>query len=254
MNIARFDGKVALVTGGASGIGRAVVQGFAREGARVVVSDIDAAAGSALVDELRREGMQALFVQADVTHAEQVQALIARAIAAFGRLDIAHNNVGGGSPNPSLTELTEAEWDRTFALCLKSTWLCMKYEIPHMLAQRGGAIVNTAALAGQVVTEQASPAYSAAKAGVIHLTRHAAVTHGRHGLRINALSPGLTATADVVAHMTPEQIDAVVSASHPTPRMATVEEQAAAVLWLSSSAASFVNGVTIPVDGGWAAR
>ena len=105
-----------------------------------------------------------------------------------------------------------------------------------------------------MVTEQASPAYSAAKAGVIHLTRHAAVTHGRHGLRINALSPGLTATADVVAHMTPEQIDAVVSASHPTPRMATVEEQAAAVLWLSSSAASFVNGVTIPVDGGWAAR
>jgi NAD(P)-dependent dehydrogenase (short-subunit alcohol dehydrogenase family) len=139
MNIARFDGKVALVTGGASGIGRAVVQGLARDGARVVVSDIDAAAGSALVDELRREGMQALFVQADVTHAEQVQALIARAIAAFGRLDIAHNNVGGGSPNPSLTELTEAEWDRTFALCLKSTWLCMKYEIPHMLAQRGGA-------------------------------------------------------------------------------------------------------------------
>ncbi len=211
-------GKVALVTGGASGIGRAI------------------------------------FVRADVTRREDVAQLVARSVEAWGRLDIAHNNVGGGSSNASLTELSEAEWARTFALSLKSVWLGMKYQIPVMLRQGGGVIVNTAALAGQAVTEMASPAYSAAKAGVIHLTRHAAVTHGRHGIRINAISPGLTGTADVVAHMTPQQIEQVTRECHPMPRMATVDEQAEAVLWLCSEAASFVNGVTLPVDGGWAAR
>lgn len=249
-----FAGKVALVTGGASGIGRAVVTAFAAAGAKVIISDLNADQGTALAAELRQAGGDALFVRTDVTRRDDVAHLIERSVSAFGRLDIAHNNVGGGSPNPSLTELSEAEWDRTFDLCLKSVWLCMRHEIPAMLRHGGGVIVNTAALAGQVVTEMASPAYSAAKAGVIHLTRHAAVTQGRHGIRINAISPGLTATADVVAHMTPQQIEQVTRECHPMPRMATVQEQAAAVLWLCSEAASFVNGVTLPVDGGWAAR
>jgi len=249
-----FSGKVALVTGGASGIGQAVVKAFAAAGAKVIVSDVNADLGTTLASDIRRAGGDALFVRADATRRDDVAHLVDRSLAAYGRLDIAHNNVGGGSPNPSLTDLSEAEWDRTFELCLKSTWLCMKFEIPAMLRQGGGVIVNTAALAGQVVTEMASPAYSAAKAGVIHLTRHAAVTHGRHGIRVNAVSPGLTATPDVVAHMTPAQIESVTQACHPIPRMATVQEQAAAVLWLCSGAASFVNGVTVPVDGGWAAK
>ena len=254
MSDPRLAGKVVLVTGGASGIGKGVVRAFADEGAKLVVSDIDADAGTVLVDELKRDGHDAIFVKADVTKGEQVAQLIARAVDRYGRLDIAHNNVGGGTPNPSLTELGEAEWDRTFELCLKSTWLCMKHEIPQMLEQGRGVIVNTSALAGQVVTEKASPAYSAAKAGVIHLTRHAAVVYGKQGLRINSVSPGLTATPDVVAAMTEEQIAAVVDECHPIPRMARPEEVANAVLWLCSEQASFVNGVNLPVDGGWAAK
>ena len=251
---AGLAGKVALVTGGASGIGRAVVKALAAAGAKLVVSDLNAEQGTALAAELREAGGEALFVRADVTRHDDVAHLIARSVDAYGRLDIAHNNVGGGSANPSLTELSEDDWDRTITLSLKSVWLGMKYQIPAMLRQGSGVIVNTAALAGQVVTEMASPAYSAAKAGVIHLTRHAAVSHGRQGIRINAISPGLTATADVVAHMTPQQIEQVTRECHPIPRIATVDEQAEAVLWLCSSAASFVNGVTLPVVGGWAAR
>ena len=130
----------------------------------------------------------------------------------------------------------------------------MKHEIPQMLAQGGGVIVNTSALAGQVVTEKASPAYSAAKAGAIDLTRHAAVVYGKHGLRINAVSPGLTATPDVMAAMSQQQIAEVVSECHPIARMAQPEELASAVLWLCSEQATFVNGVNLPVDGGWAAK
>lgn len=184
-----FAGKVALVTGGASGIGKATVEAFARQGAKLVVSDVNADAGSALVEKLRKEGAEAVFVGADVTKAADVEGLVRTAIETYGRLDAAFNNVGGGSPNPSLTELTEEEWDSTFALSLKSTWLCMKYELPHMIRQGGGAIVNSAALAGQVVTDKASPAYSAAKAGVIHLTRFTAVTQGKYNIRVNAVSP-----------------------------------------------------------------
>jgi len=254
MSHATLDGKVALVTGGCSGIGRATVLAFVNCGAKVVISDVDAEAGHAFAGELQRSDADAIFVQADVTRAAQVEALIKAAVAAFGRLDMAHNNVGGGTPNPSLTDLTEAEWDSTFDLCLKSTWLCMKYEIPRMIEQGGGAIVNTSALAGQVVTEKASPAYSAAKAGVIHLTRHAAVTHGKYNVRINSVSPGLTATPAVTASMTERQIAEVAGHCHPMPRMATAQELANAVVWLCSEAASFVNGVNLPVDGGWAAK
>jgi NAD(P)-dependent dehydrogenase (short-subunit alcohol dehydrogenase family) len=253
-SIISLEGKVALVTGAASGIGRAVTLALAGAGAALVVSDIDADAGHQLAQELVRGGHEALFVQADVTQAAQVQQMVLRAVQTYGRLDVAHNNVGGGTPNPSLTELSEAEWDRTFDLCIKSTWLCMKHQIPQMLAQGAGVIVNTAALAGQVVTEKASPAYSAAKAGVIHLTRHAAVVYGRRGLRINSVSPGLTATPDVLAAMTEQQIAEVVHEHHPIPRMAAPSELAAAVLWLCSESASFINGVNLPVDGGWAAR
>lgn len=249
-----LEKKVALVTGGASGIGRASVFAFAREGANLVISDIDAKAGEALAAELRRQGREAIFVAADVTREAEVEALIAAAVEKFGRLDAAHNNVGGGSPNPSITELTESEWDRTFDLSLKSIWLCMKHEIRQMLAQGGGVIVNTAALAGQVITEKASPAYSAAKAGVIHLTRFAAVTHGRHNIRVNAISPGLTETPAVLAALTPEQLVEVATLCHPIPRMVKPEEQADAVVWLCSDRAAMVNGLVVPVDGGWAAK
>ena len=254
MSNATLDGKVALVTGGCSGIGKATVLAFVNCGAKVVISDVDTEAGHAFVAELRGGGAEAIFVRADVTQAAQVEALIKTALAAFGRLDIAHNNVGGGTPNPSLTELTEAEWDWTFDLCLKSTWLYMKHEIPLMIEQGGGAIVNTSAQAGQVVTEKASPAYSAAKAGVIHLTRHAAVTHGKYNIRINSVSPGLTATPAVTASMTEPQIADMADQCHPMARMATPQELANVVVWLCSESASFVNGVNLPVDGGWAAK
>lgn len=249
-----FDGKVALVTGGGSGIGRASAAAFAAAGARVLVADIDDENGEACAAELRRGGGDARFVHTDVTRLDDVERAVRTAVQTWGRLDAAHNNVGGGFTHGDLLLDDEAGWQRTLDLNLTSIWRCLKAELPQMLAQGGGAIVNTAAAAAFKVVDEAPPAYAAAKAGVVHLTRVAAVQYGARGIRINGVSPGLTATPAATGGMNDDQAAAIAARLHAIPRVGGAGELARAVLWLCSDAASFVTGVTLPVDGGMVAK
>jgi NAD(P)-dependent dehydrogenase (short-subunit alcohol dehydrogenase family) len=255
MSNGRFGGKVALVTGGASGIGAATVEAFAQEGAAVVIADINDAAGEAYADRLRAEGRQAVYIHVDVTRSDEVAELVERTVASFGELhcaaNIAGGMTGGDSPRNSVHGTEERAWDGTIDLNLRSTWLCLKYEITHMLEHGGGAIVNTASLAGMVVARVASPAYSVAKAGIIHLTRMAAIAYAEQGIRVNCIAPGLTETPAALRLLSDEQR---APRMHAIPRMVKPEEQASAILWLCSDAAAMVTGHTLPVDGGWAAR
>lgn len=247
-------GKVALVTGAASGIGRAAAGAFAREGARVVLSDVTAGAGEAAAAAIRGGGGEAVFAACDVSRPEQVQALVAGAVEAFGRVDFAFNNAGVEGETAPTAECTEANWDRVMAINLKGVWLCMREEIPRMLAQGGGAIVNCSSVAG-VVGFAGIAAYSASKHGLIGLTRSAALEYAARGIRVNAVCPGVIRTPMVERFTGGEpEAEARLVASEPVGRMGTPEEVAAAVLWLCSDAASFVTGHAMAVDGGFVAR
>lgn len=248
-----FAGKVALVTGGAAGIGRAAALAFAARGASVVVSDVAREAGAAVVDEIAANGGRACFHPADATRDDEVAALIAAVLQAFGRLDFAHNNVGF-SWGQGVEEVSSDEWDRTVALSMKAPWLCMKHELPVMVAQGGGAIVNTASMAGLVYSPTANVAYSAAKAGVIHMTRYTAAAYAARGVRVNCVSPGLTRTAAVEAFLDAEQQRALASESQPIGRIVEPAEIADAVTWLCSASSAMVTGENISVAGGQQAR
>jgi NAD(P)-dependent dehydrogenase (short-subunit alcohol dehydrogenase family) len=245
----RFEGKVALVTGAAAGIGRAVATGLAREGASVVVSDIAIENGKAVVAEIEAEGGRAIFHRANATVDSDVAALVAACVKSFGGLDIAFNNVGFARGS-GIEELTEQAWDQTIDLCLKAPWLCLKHELPALTARGGGVIVNTASMAGLRYAESANIAYAAAKAGLIHMTRYAAVAWAARGIRVNAVSPGLTRTAAVAAFMTPEQQALLASATQPIGRIVEPHEVADTVLFLCSDAAAMVTGENIAVAGG----
>jgi NAD(P)-dependent dehydrogenase (short-subunit alcohol dehydrogenase family) len=249
-----FGGKVALVTGAAGGIGRASALAFAREGAKVVVADLLIRDGRQTVQAITSRGGEAIFVQADVGKSKDVQRLIRRTIEHFGRLDFAHNNAGiEGAPNFT-ADCSDANWERVIRINLKGVWLCMKHEIPRMLEQGGGSIVNTASIAG-LVGLKAFPAYVASKHGIVGLTKAAALEYARANIRINAICPGRILTA-----MTQRQTggnaeaEAKLIAGEPSGRMGQPEEVAAAVVWLCSSAASFVTGHAMTVDGGYTAR
>jgi len=250
----RLEGKVCLVTGGASGIGRATALAFAREGAKVVVSDVAVAGGEETVRLIREAGGEAIFVPCDVSQAADVQALVERTVRAYGRLDCAFNNAGIEGMAARTADYSEEVWDRVISIDLKGVWLCMKYEIQQMLRQGGGSIVNTASVAGLVGWAGAA-AYAAAKHGVVGLTRTAALEYAKAGIRINAVCPGFTRTP-LLERLTGgrEEVEAYLVGLHPLGRMARAEEVAEVVVWLSSDAASFVTGHPLVVDGGMVAR
>ena len=247
----QLAGKVALVTGGGSGIGQASALAFARQGAKVALADVNAEGGEKTVSMIREAGSDCIFIYADVSKATDVEAMVRKTIEVYGRLDCAFNNAGILAGSGPIHESSEENWDRVMAINLKGVWLCMKYEIPQMLKQGSGAIVNTASLAG-LVGERGNAIYTASKHGVVGLTRSAALQYARNGIRINAVCPGFihTAMIDPIIAQRPE-FEAALDARHPVGRMGAPEEIAEAVVWLCSDAASFVTGHAMAVDGGY---
>lgn len=250
----RLDNKVALITGGASGIGRAAAKLFAGEGAKVVVADVNAEAGNQTVDAIRAAGGDAVFVRTDISIAADVQALIARIVDLHGRLDCAYNNAAILGEVVPLVDQTEAVWDRTIDTNLKGTWLCMKHEIPVMLRQGKGVIVNTTATGG-IKGAPNRAAYAASKAGIIAISKSAALEYAEHGLRVNVVCPSHTRTPMMQQffELRPE-LEASFVSQAPMGRIAAPREVAEGALWLCSDAASFVTGHVLAVEGGFLAR
>jgi NAD(P)-dependent dehydrogenase (short-subunit alcohol dehydrogenase family) len=250
-----FEGKVALVTGGGSGIGRATAVAFAREGAQVVIGNRNVQRGEKTVFLIRDAGGTASFKRTDVLVAAEVKALVDHAVTTYGRLDVAFNNAGiEGEVKPTLVDQTEANFDAVMGVNVKGVWLSMKYEIPKMLDQGGGAIVNCSSVAG-VIAFPGIGIYAASKHAVIGLTKTAALEYSAQGIRINAVNPAVidTEMVDRLADgMNMKKDD--LTTFHPIGRIGRVEEVAEAVLWLCSEKASFVTGHSLIVDGGFTAR
>lgn len=245
-NDKEFRGKVAVVTAGGSGIGRASAAAFARGGAAVVIGDIDAAAGEDAARGLREAGHRALFVPTDVCEEEQVARLYEETFARFGRIDFCHNNAGGG-PSGQGFGMDRDVWDKGLALNLTSVFLCLKHQAPLMARTGGGAIVNTASRAGQRVPPRSSIFYVSAKAAVIHMTKAAALHFAGDGIRVNCVAPGLTGTA--LTRMSGEEAEKILDHTL-LRRAADSEDIAEAVVWLCSEKARMVTGFTMDVDGG----
>lgn len=247
-----FKGKVAIVTGGAFGIGSATAIAFAKKGARVVVADwIE---NHDTCDAIKAMGGEALFVKCDVSDSGNVKQLIDQTLSAFGRLDFAFNNAGIEGDNGFTQDCTEQNWDKTIGINLKGIWLCMKYQLAEMIRQQSGAIVNCASIAG-LVGFPGLPAYVASKHGVIGLTKTAALECAKMGIRVNAVCPGAIKTP-MIDRLTGNKKEAEqqFAGMEPIGRLGKPEEVAKAVVWLCSDEASFVTGHAMAVDGGWVAQ
>jgi NAD(P)-dependent dehydrogenase (short-subunit alcohol dehydrogenase family) len=245
---------VALVTGAGSGIGRATAQLLAKRGLVVALTDIDEATGQHTERLIAEADGEASFVRADASDEAQMEAAVSFTLDTFGALDVAVNNAGFARVGDRIHEVSQKDWDDVMAVVLRGVWLCMRAEIAAMLEQGGGSIVNVASIAGLAGSGNRSGAYSAAKHGVVGLTRTAALEYARDGIRVNAVCPGQIATPRVEARIAsdPEMAQRLVGA-HPMGRLGRVEEVAEAIAWLCSPASSFVNGHPLAVDGGFLA-
>jgi NAD(P)-dependent dehydrogenase (short-subunit alcohol dehydrogenase family) len=249
-----FDGTTALVTGAASGIGRASARRLAEEGASVVVADVDTEGGTETVDLIADDGGDATFVEVDVSDLESVEAMVDAAVEAYGGLDFAHNNAGILTSFEDVTTLSEADWDRLLDINLKGIWACLQAELPVMAEDGGGAIVNTASESA-LVGMPGLASYSASKHGVVGLTKSVALEYATRGIRVNAIAPGPTETniaANLEVSDEADELPFDMSAMSEVPmdRMATPEDMAGAVAFLCSEDASYVTGHCLPVDGG----
>lgn len=250
----RLNGKIAVVTGGGSGIGRATALAFAREGAKVVVADVLVEGGEETVQHIQSAGGDASFIKTNVAEAGEVEAMVRQTVSTYGRLDCAFNNAGIAGAAARTADYTQAQWDRVIAINLTGVWLCMKYEIAQMQRQGGGAIVNTASVAG-LVGFRHGPAYVAAKHGVVGLTKTAALEYAKAHIRVNAVCPGVIRTPMFEKGLQIDpRIETTMAAREPLGRLGKPEEIAEAVVWLCSEAASFVTGLPMAVDGGWIAQ
>lgn len=255
----RFDGKVALVTAAADGIGAATARAFAENGARVVLADIDVERGEQRAEELRVAGHEALFLQTDATSEEQVEAMVRRTVETFGGLHLAANVVGDAHPDsagPLFHEQSLAAFEHTITMCLRTTFLCLKHEIAHMINHGGGAIANVTSLAGMLYNGWGGAGYGAGKAAVIRLTKFAAVSYAERGIRVNCIAPGVTPTRayykfgpDYAKTLIDEQV-----VNQPIRRAIETSEQAAGIMWLCSEESAMVTGHVLPIDGGWMAQ
>ena len=249
----QFKGRVVLVTGGASGIGKASALAFAKRGAKVVVADVAAKEGEETIRMINDSHGEAIFVKMDVSKSAEIEKLINKTVESWGRLDYAHNNAGIMGIMATTADCTEENWDRTISINLKGVWLCMKYEIQQMLKQGNGVIVNTSSSTG-LVGFKSFPAYSASKFGVIGLTKTAALEYGNKNIRINALCPGAVNTGMInhLINVNPK-IQRFLTQS-PIGRMGQPEEIGEVVAWLCSDESSFVTGHAMVVDGGMTAQ
>ncbi len=247
-----FKNKVAIVTGGSFGIGKATAIAFAQKGAKVVIADW--VEDSETLNAIKTLGGEAIFIKCDVSKTEDVKAMLEKTIATFGHLDYAFNNAGIEGNNGITQECTEENWDKTIGINLKGIWLCMKYEIPEMLKQGKGVIINCASIAG-LVGFPGLPAYVASKHGVIGLTKTSALECAKLGIRVNAVCPGAIKTP-MIDRITgnKKEVEEQFAGMEPIGRLGQPEEVANAVLWLCSGEASFVTGHAMAVDGGWVAQ
>lgn len=249
-----FKNMTALVTGAASGIGRETALEFARNGADVVLADTQEVAGAQVARQIEELGRRALFVRCDVSKDSEVKELHRRAIETFGRIDFAFNNAGIEGKQAVTPECSEENWNRVIDINLKGVWLCMKYQIPQMLKQGKGSIVNCSSIAGQIGFP-GIPAYVASKHGVMGLTKTAALEYAKANIRVNVVCPGVIQTPMIDRFTHGEaQVQQALVAGEPVGRVGRPEEIASAVLWLCSDGASFVTGESLTVDGGWVAQ
>ena len=248
-----LNGKVAIVTGGASGIGKATALLYAAHGAKVVISDIHEEAGNKVVSIIKETGAEAIFFKTNVSQATECEMLVKNTVEAFGRLDICFNNAGiGGESNP-LADMSIEGWNKIIAINLSSVFYCLKYQIQQMLKQGSGAIVNNSSILGSVGFAN-SGGYVAAKHGVIGLTKNAALEYSAKGIRVNAIGPAFINTPLLTDAGIDDSVKQILVQSHPIGRLGESEEVAELVIWLSSDKASFVTGSYYAIDGGYLAK